>query len=198
MLFILWYYCVNEPGVEWRVLVDGQHEGTVRVHTDAHVEGGGLDVHSQIDVGTIFTLFLPATTDKVVQEKQNGKKITGKGTILLAEDDELLRIISKDVIEKLGYSIILAEDGKEATEIYKKRQDEIDLVILDMIMPIMSGKEALIIIKEINPESKIIMSSGFMKDESLNNLKKLGLAAFIPKPYKVSELSILLNEQMGS
>ncbi|MGL1890015.1 MAG: response regulator [Spirochaetaceae bacterium] len=189
---------IFEPFFTTKEQGKGTGLGLAAVYGIMKDHGGGLNVQSELGVGTTFTLYLPSTTGEVIIEKKNGDKILGKGTILLAEDEELLREISKAVLENLGYRVILAKNGKEATEIYKEKKDEIDLVLLDMTMPIMNGKEALIIIKKINPGSKIIMASGFMRDESLDELKELGLAAFIPKPYKLTELSLLLSEQMKS
>jgi len=96
----------------------------------------------------------------------------------------------------MGFTVLLAKDGIEAIEIFRKEQDIIDLVIMDMIMPKMNGREAFLKLKEINKNCKVIISSGFMKDENLDLLMKKGLTGFIRKPFNNFELSKILSKTM--
>jgi len=97
----------------------------------------------------------------------------------------------------MGYEVWAFEKGDKAIEMYKTRPDEIDLVITDMIMPELNGREVFFKLKEINENCKILLSSGFTKEEEINDLKENGLSGFIRKPFRVSELSKLLEKVLG-
>ncbi len=105
-------------------------------------------------------------------------------------------MLSKSMLENLGYSVILAQDGKEAIEIYTSKKDKIDLVLLDMIMPNMAGKETFIELLKINPDIKVLLSSGFSKDEKANEIIKMGVIGFIQKPFRMEELSVAINNAL--
>lgn len=128
---------------------------------------------------------------------KNDQILSGLGTILLVDDEEFNRNIGRDVLSSLGYKVILAENGEDSVEIFKNRMSEIDLVIMDMIMPVMNGSEAFLKMKEIDNNCKVIISSGFTKDENIDDLKEAGLIGFIHKPYRISELSQLLNDNLN-
>ena len=93
------------------------------------------------------------------------------------------------MLEKLGYTTLEAEDGQAGVEIYRQNHDTIDLVILDMIMPVMDGTNCFYQLKKINPDIRVIISSGFSRDADLQSLKQAGLMDFIRKPYNLIELS---------
>lgn len=105
-----------------------------------------------------------------------------------------MRDAGRMMLESLGYDVILAENGERAVDFYQKRGSEIDLVILDMVMPRMNGRDAFKKIIAINPEAKIIIASGFSREARVNNLFEDGLKAFIKKPYRQAEISGLLQE----
>ena len=166
--------------------------GTV---TDHH---GAITVYSELGVGTVFHIFLPVEktqANTVSNNKANNIEIreNRSGKILLVDDEDIIRISGKLMLEKMGYEVILANNGLEAVKIFKKEHNTIDVVISDMIMPKMNGSEAFYKLKEIDPNCSIIIASGFTKDTSLNQLKKDGLKGFLNKPYRLNELSELLN-----
>ena len=97
--------------------------------------------------------------------------------------------VSREILDTLGYRVIVARNGQEAIDIYKARQEEIDLVILDMIMPGMGGSEIFNVLKEINPRIKVILSSGYSIDGRPANMLDRGCRAFIQKPYSMGDLS---------
>ena len=150
---------------------------------------GEIRVYSEVGVGSVFRIYLPLLTSSVTNNNQESKIIKGEGTILLVDDEETLRITGKATLEYLGYTVILASDGREALEVYRKKGRIIDLVISDMIMPVMNGSELFYKLKEIDNSCRMIIASGFTKDENLAELKKSGLLGFVHKPYKLSELS---------
>lgn len=115
-------------------------------------------------------------------------------TILFVDDEELNRELGKDILESLGYNVILASDGLDAINIFKKDHQSIKIVILDMIMPEMNGSETFIKLQTIDKNCKVIISSGYNKDEHIEELLQIGLSGFIHKPYRISDLNILLEK----
>ncbi len=122
---------------------------------------------------------------------------SGTGTILLVDDEELIRITAKAMLENMGYEVILAENGQEGVDLFEKEYRRIDLVILDMLMPVMNGREAYEKMKVIDENIKAIISSGFSKPDDLTELRNSGLSGFIRKPYRKVELSQLVAEILG-
>ena len=101
------------------------------------------------------------------------------------------------MLQKMGYQVLLAENGREAIELFQQRHEEIDLIILDMIMPIMNGRETFVEMRKIDAHCNVLIASGFTKNESLAELRKAGLAGFIHKPYRDYELSQLLAKVLS-
>ena len=96
---------------------------------------------------------------------------------------------AKEMLEICGYSVMTARDGEECVKIYKEKTQQIDLVILDMVMPKKSGKETFTELKEINEDVKVALSSGFKRDERVNEIMQMGVKGFIQKPYTIDVLS---------
>ena len=99
---------------------------------------------------------------------------------------------------KCGYDVITATNGKEGIDLYKERKDDIKAVILDMAMPIMSGKDAFIEMKKINNEVKVVLSSGFKQDERIQEVIDLGIKTFLQKPFTLAKLADALNKVINS
>ena len=161
--------------------------GTVQSHQ------GGIFVESVVNQGTSFKLYFPVNkiADAVFYESNDNINFNGK--VLFVDDEELIRLTVQPILEALGFEVILAESGCQAIEIYEQRQREIDLVIVDMIMPGINGDEVFYRLKSINPRVKVVISSGFSKNEDLQKLKKGGIAGFIPKPFRSHDLNLLLK-----
>ena len=98
----------------------------------------------------------------------------------------------------MGYRVLVARDGKEGVEVYKKHQDEIDIVVLDIVMPRMGGREAYDLLKEINPDIKVLLASGFTIDGEAAEILERGCDRFIQKPFKMKQLSQAIREVLGS
>ena len=158
---------------------------------------GAIDVYSKLNKGTVFKVYLPSDESAVVPEKTDKDKIeTGSGCILIVDDELLIRDTLEVLLSDLGYEVILAKDGEEGVEIYKEKQRDINLVILDMVMPKMSGYDTFKTMKEINPDVKILLSSGFSRDADMEELQQEGALGFIQKPYSHAELSKTLVKEM--
>ena len=158
--------------------------GTIKNH------GGIIDVLSEKGEGTTFNIYLPASEKELPEEKRPREDILkGKETVLLVDDEEIVRGISGQMLEKLNYETILAGSGKEALEIYRKNKDKIDMIILDMIMPDMGGGETYDSLKEINPNVKVLLSSGYSIDGQAQEILDRGCNGFIQKPFGMKQLS---------
>jgi len=151
---------------------------------------GFIDVYSEEGEGTTFNIYFPASGQDAVKEKEIGEKlIRGTETVLLVDDENIIIDVGKDILKTMGYKVLLARGGEEALIVYKKNQDKIDMVILDMIMPDMGGGETYDKLKEINPDIKVLLSSGYSIDGQANEILERGCDGFIQKPYKTGELS---------
>ena len=132
--------------------------------------------------------------ERVVKGVEQVTKRTG--TVLLVDDEEIVLEVNKDLLEALGYRVILARDGKEAIEAYRKDQKDIDFVLLDMVMPNMGGGEAYDRMKEINPNIKVLLTSGYSIDGQATKILECGCDGFIQKPFNMNELAKEIREIM--
>ncbi len=156
---------------------------------------GILNVNSERGEGTTFNIYLPACEKKIIDEKKPLEGIIrGTETVLLVDDEDIIVDIGKKNLEKLGYKVITARNGKEAVELYKKNQGNIDIVVLDMIMPEMGGGETYDKLMEINPDVKVILSSGYSIEGQASEILKRGCDGFIQKPFRMKQLSSKINE----
>ncbi|MBE9571791.1 MAG: response regulator, partial [Proteobacteria bacterium] len=156
---------------------------------------GILNVYSERGEGTTFNICLPACEKKIIDEKKPLEGIIrGTETILLVDDEDIIVDIGKKNLEKLGYKVITARNGKEAVELYKKNQGNIDIVVLDMIMPEMGGGETYDKLVEINPGVKVILASGYSIEGQASEILKRGCDGFIQKPFRMKQLSRKINE----
>lgn len=157
--------------------------------------GGYIDVGSQKGQGTTLTIFLPAS-EKEIERVVKGVEPVAKatGTVLLVDDEEIILAVGRDLLEALGYQVFIAKDGKEAIEIYRKIGDEIDIVVLDMVMPNVGGGEAYDRLREINPDIKVLLSSGYSIDGEATEILERGCNSFIQKPFKMNELAQRITE----
>ncbi len=156
---------------------------------------GILNVYSERGEGTTFNICLPACEKKIIDEKKPLEgTIRGSEAVLLVDDEDIIVDIGKKNLEKLGYKVITARNGKEAVELYQKNQGNIDVVVLDMIMPEMGGGETYDKLKEINPDVKVILSSGYSIEGQASEILKRGCDGFIQKPFRMKQLSGKINE----
>ncbi len=161
--------------------------------------GGYIMAESQVGIGTTFYIYLPAFSEKILIEKKkgDGKPVTGEGRILVVDDEELVRQFLHDMLTNIGYEIIAVADGVEAVNLYKEARESdypFDAVIMDLTIPGgMGGKETIREFMKIDPGVRAIVSSGYSNDPIMANFKKYGFKGVIAKPYKIRELSEVLN-----
>ncbi|HUU41744.1 MAG TPA: response regulator [Desulfatiglandales bacterium] len=162
--------------------------GIIKAH------GGYIDFHSEMGHGTSFYIYLPKSEIKIPKIEEFPEKILkGRETILLVDDEDIIIEISQEMLEELGYKVLAARGGGEAIDIFKKSNNRIDIVILDMIMPDMGGGETYDQIKRINPDTKVLLSSGYSIDGQATEIMERGCDGFIQKPFSLEELSKALR-----
>ena len=110
-------------------------------------------------------------------------------TVLLVDDEVVIISVVKPILEGMGYNVLIARCGEEAIEVYKKNGQEIDLVLLDMAMPSMGGSETYDSLKEVNPDVKVLLTSGYSIDGQATEILERGCDGFIEKPFTINELS---------
>ena len=175
----------------------GQDAGTglglAMVYGSVKRHKGAIHVYSEPDEGTVFSILLPLAEKEEAAASPVQQIVKGSGRILVVDDEEVMRVTAEAILEDLGYQVLLAEDGEHAVEIYLEQRDNIDLIILDMVMPKMNGRDCFFKLKEINKNVQIILSSGFSRKEDVDEMTNSGLAGFVKKPYRRIDLSLALH-----
>ncbi len=156
---------------------------------------GFINVYSEKGEGTTFNIYFPASEKAAAKEQEiAGELVRGTETVLLVDDEDMIIEVGQGIIESLGYEVWIAKSGKEAIEIYNQNLDRIDLVILDMIMPGMGGRETYDNLKALNPYVKVLLSSGYSINAQAAEILNRGCNDFIQKPFNVTDLSKKIRE----
>ena len=186
---------VFDPFFTTKDMGKGTGLGLASVYGIIKAHGGYIDVKSKKGHGTTFCIYLPASKKRVEKTAKGAEKITeGDGTILLVDDEEMILDVSVQLLKILGYKVIEAKGGKEAVDIYRQAKDKIDMVLLDMVMPDMGGGKAYDLMKEINPNVKVLLSSGYSIDGQATEILNRGCDGFIQKPFSMKRLSQRIRE----
>jgi CheY-like chemotaxis protein len=160
---------------------------------------GFMTVRSEKESGSTFSVFLPASPRTGAQaQRPAGAVQSGVKTILLVEDEEMVADIGRQMLERLGYRTLVARAGDEALAFYAERRAEIDLVILDMIMPGLGGGAVFDRIRAINPEAAVLLSSGYSLNGQALEILKRGCRGFIQKPFNLEQLGQKIREALSS
>jgi CheY-like chemotaxis protein len=174
--------------------------GLAVVYGIVQTHSGFIDVESSVGEGSTFRVFLPVYKQKVAESRtiSYAPNLTaGKGTILVADDDAQVKDMVLRALEKSGYVVLSAENGVEAMLKYKAHKENIDLVILDMVMPQMNGRDCLYHLKEINPAVKVIIMTGFTTDGSADDLLGEGAISVIRKPFELQTFTEEIQKAIG-
>ena len=160
--------------------------------------GGYIDVESEKGHGSVFSIYIPASEALIQKDPIVSERIEeGDETILLVDDEEMIIDVGVQLLEKLGYTVLEARGGKEAIQIYQENKDNIDMIILDMIMPDIGGSETYDKIKTMDPEVKVLLSSGYSVDGQATEILKKGCNGFIQKPFNLKRLSRKIREVLN-
>ncbi len=176
---------------------------------------GALMINSKVGEGTVIRVLFPVaasmTTAEALAEsrqRENGKDVhgelpapygaaVGKGAVLIVDDEETLRELGENILERCGYRTYTAVDGAEAVEVVKKHKDDIVAVLLDLTMPNMDGVAAFSAIKDVKPDMKIVLCSGFSEHEALERFDGRDLDGFVHKPYRIARLRAEIERVLG-
>lgn len=152
--------------------------------------GGIITVYSEKGRGTTFNIYLPASEKEAIKQEKLGEGVLKGGeTILFVDDEEMIIKTGKELLETLGYKVLIAKSGKEVIEIYRAKNEQIDMVILDTVMPDIGGGEIYNMLKKINPDIKVLLSSGYSMNDEIKEILERGCDGFIQKPFTLKELS---------
>ncbi len=174
--------------------------GLAMAYNIVHQQQGFIDVYSEPGLGSTFNVYLP----RLVREReylpaeQNPAIVRGEGLILVVDDDELVRAMAEEVLHAVGYTVVTATNGQEGVDLYRQHQARIKAVLLDMAMPVMSGREAFLEMQKINPGVKVLLVSGFRKDNRVEEILQLGVKDFLQKPYTISSLALAIRKVIDS
>jgi PAS domain S-box-containing protein len=186
------FFTTKEPG-------KGSGMGLAMVYGIVKNHGGWIDARSAFGRGTTFRILLPASPEATAAPAATPRQelpAGGTETILFVDDEESLRLLAKEMLGSLGYTILTARNGVEALARYSEQRGEIALVILDLIMPEMGGVETFRRLREIDPEARVLVSSGYAGDERPETLLPEGVAGFLQKPYRLGALAAAIRRAL--
>ena len=160
---------------------------------------GHITVDSQAGIGATFNVYLPSSGEEIWKKAEDARvDLQGRGKILVMDDEEMLRSLIRQMLNRMGYEVELANDGQEAIGLYRRAMEAgkpFDAVILDLTVPgAMGGKEAIGRLCEIDANVKAIVSSGYSIDPVMSHYDEYGFCGVVEKPYNIQKLSEALNQ----
>jgi len=186
---------IFEPFFTTKAVGRGTGLGLASAYGIIKNHGGIINVYSEKEHGATFKIYLPASGKQLIKEKRRHEALlTGSEMILLVDDEEMVADIGKDMLGKLGYKIVVATGGNEAIKLLKTIRNQVDLVILDLIMPDMSGGETFNRLRAIKPDIKILLSSGYSLNGQASEIMRRGCNGFIQKPFNMKQISRKIRE----
>ena len=188
---------IFEPFFTTKEMGRGTGLGLAMVYGIVKGHKGVINVYSEKGHGTAFHLYFPASDNAVSEEEVVEKTIErGNETILVIDDEEAVLTVSKNMLSGLGYHVLTAHNGRKALEIYTKKSQTIDLVMLDMIMPEMSGGDTFDHLIVLNPDVKVILCSGYSMNSQASQIIERGCRYFLQKPFSMHALSQKVREAL--
>lgn len=177
---------IFEPFYTTKEIGKGTGLGLAMVYGIVKQHGGHITCSSMVGKGTTFKVYLPSISTEVeeVAESLSEKPSSGTETALVVDDEEFVRELGRRILAKSGYTVLVASGCEDALGIYRSKQEEISVIILDLMMPGMGGKDCLKEILKINPEAKVLIASGYAADETTKECLSSGAKGFIAKPYR--------------
>ena len=190
---------VFEPFFTTKTMGRGTGLGLASAYGIVRNHGGAIQAHSEPGRGSAFNIYLPASARAVEPASESEiSKAPGSGTILLVDDQPPVADVGRDMLTALGYRVFTAGSGQEAVDLYREHGQDIDLVLLDMIMPGMSGAQTFDELNKINPEVKVLLSSGYSLDDEAETIMNKGCRGFLQKPFHIQGLSAAIKAALNS
>lgn len=193
---------IFEPFFTTKDVDKGTGLGLSMVYGVVKQHKGHINVYSEPGRGTTFKFYLPVVAEEAAAERSvapDAAAATGSETILVADDEEALRNLSRDVLEALGYTVILAENGEQAIELYKENDGSIDLLLLDVVMPIVGGVEVYKSLRNLGSQTPVVFMTGYSSevlDDSKAEALDLSFLPVIQKPYTLDALGRIVRETL--
>jgi two-component system, cell cycle sensor histidine kinase and response regulator CckA len=191
---------IFEPFFTTKEMGRGTGLGLASVYGIIKNHNGFINVYSEKGQGTTFNIYLPASSRKEIgsDEEPLAEIVKGTERILIIDDEAMIIKVARELLETLGYTTISAGDGLTALKIYKQSQEPIDLVLLDMVMPEMGGGEVFDELKKINPDVKVLLSSGYSINGQASKILNRGCVGFIQKPFTIRDIAVQIRKIFDS
>jgi CheY-like chemotaxis protein len=193
-----------EPYFTTKTLSRGAGLGLSIAQTILHDQGGWIEAESDVAKGSRLHVFLPEAARQTAPDatalhdfvRTETRALEGKETVLIVDDEEMVRLVIKAVLSYRGYQIIESVDGENMFELLAQRTEPVDLILMDVDMPRLNGWEALRRLKTTRPEARVIMLSGGAVDSDAQHAKERGAAGFLGKPFKNDQLVQLVRKTL--
>ena len=191
---------IFEPFYTTKGVGEGTGLGLAMVHGIVQQHGGHIRCYSEPGHGTTFKIYFPALLSEEREEETVERPMPqgGSETILLVDDEELIRDLGSRILEKAGYNVITASNGRQAVETYEQRRGEIALVLLDLMMPEMGGKQCLEVLLGMNPSVKVIITSGYSASGPTKEALEAGAKGFVNKPYDMRQVREVVRQVLDA
>jgi len=196
---------IFEPFFTTKQMGRGTGLGLASVYGAVKGHGGYIDVESEIGKGTTFRIYLPVkrsanaeVSADLQQDRLDSPEPSGRGTILLVDDEQAVLKVAAEILHKLHFNVLAAESGREALRLYRENRGDIVLVILDIVMPGMGGSEVFQEFRNLAPEVKVLLCSGYSIQGEADRLIGIGASGFIQKPFSLRSLEQCINEVLQS
>jgi CheY-like chemotaxis protein len=192
---------IFEPFFTTKQMGRGTGLGLASVYGAVKGHGGYIDVESEIGKGTTFRIYLPVKRSKMAAEEgehqlegKDSGTTQSRGTILLVDDEQAVLKVATEILSKLDFSVLAAESGAQALRLFEEYRRDIVLVILDIVMPGMGGSEVFLKLRELSPEVKVLLCSGYSIQGEADRLIGLGASGFIQKPFSLLSLKQVVDD----
>jgi PAS domain S-box-containing protein len=186
---------IFEPFFTTKAMGRGTGLGLASAYGIIKNHGGFIDVDSAPGDGATFYIYLPASVKTVIEEEESVcELLKGEETVLLVDDEQMIIEVGEEILKALGYTVLVVTSGHEALRVFRQQVDTIDMVILDMVMPGLSGGETFDQLKEIKPDARVLLCSGYSLSGQATEILDRGCSGFIQKPFKIKELSVKLRD----
>ncbi len=190
---------IFDPFFTTKMRQNGSGLGLSMVLKILEMHGGFIDVRSKKGKGSVFKVYIPEADDPMEENTKakdfNTEPHDGGGkSILIIDDEMIIRDTAEGILSYYGYKVFKAENGIEGVKVYNDHKNEIDLVILDMVMPGLSGEMTLRALVESDPDARVVLASGFKKDERVERTLKTGALDFLQKPFDTKSLIKMIKK----
>ena len=190
---------IFEPFFTTKEQGQGTGMGLAMVYGIVKNHGGSIQVYSEPGFGSTFRIYLPISGDQPAEARSKERKAPrrGSGTVLLVDDEEVVREVAADMLRSLGYKVVTAASGHEALDYYSRHGSDVDLALIDLVMPGMGGKECFLGLREMNPDVRAVLSSGYGINGRAQETIDEGMLGFIQKPYQLATLADGLHKALS-